>query len=328
MTNEGESEKDFKSLSKEERDKIIRKEYREAVKKRLTSEPQVDNQPSPTSEFAAKDSEKGPKLTDHERHEKLKKEFIKAYNESSPTQQEEVSQQPSPTDQLAIIGESGKDSIPAEDLIKLKPKDIALLEKATEEYKNSPRTPESETKYWQARWKAYGLEIEVQSCDRTMKELKKLKRKGRKLIYVPKELAAPEGLILLGKMHPMMGWNAEKGKNIINESSTFGWIDVESTRHAPKTGSTEAELRERYKKQGRIGMNLPVYIIASQDSKDRYGKYFDEKIWTQLPGSSIGGRILVAGFGEGGFLHAYPLPPETKKDRFLGGRSMRIKDAY
>ncbi|MBU4099554.1 hypothetical protein KJ980_07965 [Patescibacteria group bacterium] len=235
-----------------------------------------------------------------------------------------------------------------EDLLQLPPKDngskklspeerskiFTTFHEARDKFKDSPRAPESELKYWQARWKAYGalagLEIDVPACDRTQEEINELTERNRKLIYVPPQLSTPESLTLLGKMHSKLGLYTLKGKNIVNESDVSGWIDVEASPDIPNKGTTEPELRKKIEEYGLIGMNLPVYIIASEDSKDITGQRFDSKIttWVRLPGSSVVNdrtvRTMDACFNSEGFLIVQTISPEISNP-LLGGRSMGIK---
>lgn len=204
-----------------------------------------------------------------------------------------------------------------------------LLKEAIEEYKIYTHTPEVVTKYWQDRWKAYGClvnsEIKVPPCDRPYEEIVKLEISGRKLIYVPKELTTPEGLVILGKMHPKMGLLPYKIEGIVNKDEVSGWVDVEAVPLAENREISEKELLEKSKKEGRMGMDLATYIIASQDSKDLTGEYFDETGWCRLLGSSKNDRTLGAGFK--GDLLQVDFADAKIKDFFLGSRSIGVKKA-
>lgn len=201
---------------------------------------------------------------------------------------------------------------------------VTKFREAIKKYKDSTHTPELETEYWQASWEYYGsrigLKIKVPECDRTMQEKRELEEKGRKLIYVPPNLSTHKGLDLLNEMYPTLQLDTE---NITNEKDVSGWIDVESSPNVQNKGTTEIELREKYEKNEKIGMNLNVYIISSIESKDREGKYFDEQTWARLS-SLKNGRMLDAGFKPDGSLHIDTPSPETA-DLFLGGRSMGVK---
>lgn len=203
-------------------------------------------------------------------------------------------------------------------------KEHPKFRKAIEEYKNFYHKSGVETKYWQAIWEHYGakvgLEINVPQCDRTMEEKIELEAKGRKLIYVPPELATVKGLDLLNEIHPMLQLDTE---NIINEKDISGWIDVEASPRAPNRGTTEIELRKKFEDDEKIGMNLNVYIISSLESKEREGKCFDEQTWTRLS-SSKNGRRLDGSFKADGYIHMDMPSPETTHI-LLGGRSMGVK---
>lgn len=198
---------------------------------------------------------------------------------------------------------------------------LKIFRNAIDEYENSG----AEREYWQASWEYYGarigLKIKVPECDRTMEEKRELEEKGRKLIYVPPELSTPKDLGLLNDMHTMLQLDTE---NIINEKDVSGWIDVEASPNTPRKRTTENELREQYKNEGLMGMNLNVYIISSLENKYREGIYFDAGPWVRLLGSSKNGKVIDASFRADGSLGIDTPSPETT-NLFLGGRSMGVK---
>lgn len=265
---------------------------------------------------------------------KSPKEIVReAYKKEAPyyykkpdqdEQQPDTSQQAKETENVIKVIEFTPEF--TAELKKIRPKDVALLKKAIENYKNSSHSPESEREYWQDRWRAYGLEIDVPPCDITQEQLKELEGKERKLIYIPEifnKLTTPEGLTLLGKMHPKMAFLPYKSADIVNESEVSGWVEVEDSPIVPKRDTTNVQLQEQFKEEGRLGMNLQAYIIASQEHKDRTGKYFDEGYFSRLSATKnnypISARIDINN------ILYIDLPHPDMKNELLGGRSMYKK---
>lgn len=215
---------------------------------------------------------------------------------------------------------------------KEKPQD--LLRAAIQEYKDQPHTPELITRVWQTIWgvdgQKAGLVIEVSVCDRTQEELVKLEQEGRMLVYVPPELSTQENRHLLGEMFPKMkSYSTEKGNPVTSEPNQYGWVDVEANVEAPNTNTNEGKLRSLFASQGREGVSLNSYIIASQFSKRVEGKYFDEGLtWSRLLGSRLGRWVVSALFlrfnSDGRLRVCWVLLPLVRSP-VLGGRSAGVK---
>lgn len=213
---------------------------------------------------------------------------------------------------------------------KEKPQDLLRAITIMQEYKTQSHTPELVTETWQTIWKVdelrVDLTINVPPCDRTKEELVKLEQEGRMLVYVPPELSTQENRHLLGKMFPRMrSYSTEKENPVTNELSQYGWVDVEASVDAPNINTTEEELRSLFASQGREGVSLNTYIIASQFSNRVKGHYFDEGlIWSRLLGSRYRGRAVSAGLYSDGDLDVRSLDPLARDPR-LGGRSAGVK---
>lgn len=209
-------------------------------------------------------------------------------------------------------------------------KDLQLQSMA-EEYSTQPHTPELVTKFWQTfletSVKGQGLDISIPvvSCDRTAEELEALKKEGR--MWVPQtQLTYPQ----LGQIFPkMQSYTVQKDSPIKDE---FGQdakgVDVEVDADAPNRNTTQKDLENLFKKQGRKGMKLSTYILASQASKVLTDHYLDEGfIWSRLLGSRNEGFVVDANFGPDGCLYVgWVLGPRGRGPCF-GGRSEGVKKA-
>lgn len=179
-------------------------------------------------------------------------------------------------------------------------------------------TPDLITRYWQARWnmlgKLVGLTYEVMDCDYYQDEIEGLEHlpEPRRLYYAPDQLeTTPEGLILLGRMHPKMDhWTVKAGTSVTYAHNQGGYFHMESSSQTPYLGSTELQLEEKLKDLAKIypayiwsGPRLANLIIASQDSDELIGNYFEESSWAYLLGfRSDSEELLHVGFSPTGRL--------------------------
>lgn len=209
---------------------------------------------------------------------------------------------------------------------------LGLLEQAVKEFKEKPHTPEVVTSYWQTLWNAWGeganLSLVVSPCDRDTEEIKQLETEGRKLVYVPNELASQESHHILGSIFPQMqSHSIEKDNSVTNESSQGGWFDIEASLDSPNLDTKEKDLENLFKKEGKAGERLNTYIIGSQDAKLQTGHYFDEKTVSRLLGSRYWGHVVIASFHVYGHLDvSWYLPSQGRASRW-GGRSEGAKKA-
>ncbi|HUD19306.1 MAG TPA: hypothetical protein VMR81_02615 [Patescibacteria group bacterium] len=179
---------------------------------------------------------------------------------------------------------------------------IALLEKLTLAVKEGPHTPELLTRYWQAKYEVYGKRAEqpfiVPQCDWNEKHLKTFEQGGGKLVYISNELTDPEGLHLLERIFPEFGsFTKREGAPITQERSGGGWIGVETSIDAPLRNGSDGVAREVLGFLGLQGQRLSTYIIASIDSWDLTGDFFDkERTESRLLDSRCGDRYVYASF--------------------------------
>ena len=207
---------------------------------------------------------------------------------------------------------------------------LGLLEQAVREFKEKPHTPETVTKYWRTLWSVWGekagLSLTVPPCDRTVEEIKQLEKEGRKLVYVPEKLASQESRHLLGNIFPdMQSHSVREGNPVTNESSQGGWFDIEASLDSPNLNTTEKDLRNKFKREGRDGQRLNTHIVGSQDAKLQTGHYFDENTWSRLLGSRVDGHVADARFHVDGGLHVYWRLGPQSHDSHRGGRSEGAK---
>lgn len=198
-----------------------------------------------------------------------------------------------------------------------------------------PRTPDTITNTFASFWHERTLRLKnagvpldptFEPCPFTQEEIDE---PGTGISYLPPELATQEQRYLLGLMFPQMQSHSVKiGNTVNNEADRSGWFKYESVIDAPHRNTTEDALRIAVENEGRLGMNLNEYIIASQDSKVLTGKYLDQtSTAVRLLGSRCGGRVVDAGFDDVGSLNVRStLYPQDHGGR-LGGRSVRLPKA-
>lgn len=208
-----------------------------------------------------------------------------------------------------------------------------LLEQIIQEFKTKPHTPELVTAYWRTRWNVLGsrvgLKIEVSDSPYYQDEISDMEHLAvpRVPIYVPSQLTkTPEGLILLGKMHPnMRSWSTQEGTTVKHTFNQSGWIDIESDWKTPHTNTTQKDLENLAKQNKLRGQRLATYIIGSQNSYDLTGHYFDEEGWVRLLGSRYGGQFIRAGFRRDGYLSVGWRWDPQDQGPDLGGRFEGVK---
>lgn len=168
------------------------------------------------------------------------------------------------------------------------------------EYQLNP-TPEIAYAISQEIWRNIELRIAgllpaplapVLPLDNTL-ELRELRAAGLEIGFIPPEFDDPsiKGILLKG-MFP----NDERGeKSFTDKRITTGWFDFEISREAPNSKKTADEMREFLARQGRAGMTVLEYKIASHYSKVLNSHYLDQKTsWTRLLGSNFGAQGVHA----------------------------------
>lgn len=203
---------------------------------------------------------------------------------------------------------------------------------AVSEYQTQPHTPELVTQTHQAIWKARGELIgatyEVIPFPYTQEQLADLEANGKRIGYLPAELATQQTRHKLGEMFPKMQSHSVKEGNLVtNDENPSGWFDYEAATDAPYLDTKEDQLMDKIKRDGRRILTLNEYIVAGQDSKLFTGQYLDETTtWVRL-GSRSDGRMVYARFRRGGGLDVrWDLDADDHYPHF-GGRSSGVKKA-
>ncbi len=222
------------------------------------------------------------------------------------------------------------------------------------EYQTQPHTPEFITQtfqhLWQARGEVVNMVFDVTPCPYTQKELVALEQEGRRVGYLPPELASGEGRYALGRIFPWMGQRKTKDApgwkrvyvTVANDKNLSGWFNYDAGTKSPYLNTNEKQLIDEIAKDARELLSINQYMVAGADSKLFTGHYPDE-LWTpeaHHQGSPIengtnvrlGSRVegvaglIVAYFQPDGLLvwHSYNADSHNSN---LGGRSSRAKKA-
>lgn len=158
-------------------------------------------------------------------------------------------------------------------------------------------------------------------CAYTQERIDELKRRGRGIGYLPKELSTQETRYKLGKISPAMGSNSVREGNLVtNDENPHDWFDYDITIDAPHLNTNEKQLFQEVEDEGRKLMSENQYIVAGWDSKLFTGKYLDQdSTWARVA-SRNEGRLVNVYFDSYGDLRADSgLEPD---DRYpdIGGR--------
>ena len=203
------------------------------------------------------------------------------------------------------------------------------LQQIAAEFAKQPLTPELVTQTHQAIWQARGELIDetfdVPPCTYTQKGLEKLKKEGKRVGYLPPEVATRAGRHKLGEMYPEMGsYSVQEGNPVTNDYSPSGWFDYEVSINAPYLDTTEDQLLERTRENGRKLLSLNQYIVAFQDSKLFTDHYLDEKsTWVRVASRHDGRMVNALVNGDGYLLVLADLKPDVHFPNF-GGRSSGV----
>lgn len=204
------------------------------------------------------------------------------------------------------------------------------IEQAANEYRENPQDPQKVTNFWrgfigfsiQSREEVDARIPQIPDCDRTEKELEKLRQEDRMMIYNP-GFSYP----VHGKVFPKMNsYSVKENSPIKDKGAKPGWVDVEMDIDSPNRDTKQEDLEKLFKSQKRNGMRLSTYIWAGQASKVLTGKYFDQDTtYSRLLSSSYGGRVVHAYFFPHGKLYVFWYLGPAHPDPGLGGRSEGVK---
>lgn len=217
--------------------------------------------------------------------------------------------------------------------------------KVINEYKRrSLHTPELVTLTHQVIWQQRGAFVsesyEVTPCPYSQEEIAGLEANGNRLGFLPAELAREQARVVLGKMFPKMEdlllvSNVEENKSVKNIANYSGWFDYETSTGAPYLDTSEGQLLERIRRDGRRIITLNEYIVASQDNRIFTGDYLDNGETSVRLGTIYEGPeknpayrdgLITAHFNRNGRLELSILFNRSNRHlSSLGGRSSGVK---
>jgi hypothetical protein len=150
---------------------------------------------------------------------------------------------------------------------------------------------------WTRRGDRLGRPIDVPDCPFDRGELHSFAETGRRVGYLPRELATQRGRAQLGEIFPLMRCYSLLPDNlVVNDEDAWGWFDYEAAVDADRLDLDEGAAVAALLDQGRVLLSLNQYIVASQDSHELTGAYLDERrSWIRV-GSRIDGNMVAARF--------------------------------
>ncbi len=205
---------------------------------------------------------------------------------------------------------------------------------------DAPTDPDAATQAFREIWRERGERIgaiyDVPACPYTADELRALDAAGRRVGYLPPEMATQATRHLLAKIFPLLQSYALFERNpVTNRDNPSGWFDYDSPEEAPYLNTDAPSLIEAVTSEGRWLASLNQYVVASQDSKLLTGRYLDEgRTWSRLaqyldgklvcsridgPAAPGGERVEVP--VDGSLLVAFDLG-DADRVGLLGGRSV------
>lgn len=220
------------------------------------------------------------------------------------------------------------------------------LASALVEYSKKPYDPQRYWNFQEAHWSlnrfAMGLaksDVVVSDVPWTEDLMRNFMGKNRfrkvsnpdSALFLPEVASTAEGLELLAKAYPQMGWNKqyfEEVQNVDREGNPvrlFGHLRTEATIDAPHTRTNEDQARQIIANLDRQGQTLNVYAEAGNQSKLLTSRYLDEiKTWVRVLNSRLRGQVVNAHFLPYGYCHVgWHLWPDGVRDS-MGVRSVGV----
>jgi hypothetical protein len=150
---------------------------------------------------------------------------------------------------------------------------------------------------WSERAATVGRSFNVSPCSYTSDELCALHAGGRRVGFLPAEVADQRKRYLLGRIFPLMHSFGLLEHNVVSNDTYYaGWFDYEVSVDCPYAGKDERELLACVATDRRVLLNLNQYIVASQDNYWLTNRYLDEiHTWARI-GSRVGSRMISARF--------------------------------
>jgi hypothetical protein len=156
--------------------------------------------------------------------------------------------------------------------------------------------PGKATRLVRSLWQERGR-FDVPDCPFSIDELRDFSTAGRRVGYLPEELATQAGRTQLGELFPLMRCYSLLPDNIVvNDEDAWGWFDYELEVDAGRLDTDEPTVVDELRAAGLTLLSLNQYIVASQDSRQLTGQYLDERrSWTRV-GSRIDGKMVAVRF--------------------------------
>lgn len=210
---------------------------------------------------------------------------------------------------------------------------------ATAELRKTPASPQRSWEFQTALWNLnrHAMDVSqrdvvVGDCPWTEGQMRqfmdlgvmgRLKRLAGKLelepdfgLWLPEVAStAPEGLLLLDKAYPSMGWNRQGVADLVknedgqgNPVSLHGWLRTEAAINAPLRGRDEWEVRASLLRRDRQGPTLNVYGVAGEYSSllSKTNKFLDQRgTYVRVLNSRVRGRAVGAYFYPFGLCYVY-----------------------
>lgn len=205
---------------------------------------------------------------------------------------------------------------------------------ALAEHRAKPADPGRLWNFQEAHWNLNRLAAGIAKSDVVIADVP-LKGFGRSDfgLFLPEVFSTDkDGLKLLGKVYPQMGWDVQSiVQEAVNEDRDgnpvrlFGWMGTERAINAPHTKTDEAAALKAIR--NRTGLTLNVYAEAGNQSKLLAGEYLDARLsLVRIFNSRVRGRVLDANFAPHGRCHVNRGLGPGDVYPYLGVRSVGVSD--
>lgn len=208
-------------------------------------------------------------------------------------------------------------------------KRASLLELFIHENKALPSTPEGVRFFWQLfitdriAQSGIGLSVpEVPLPNITDSELAESQEQGLGLVFDP-GFDYP----ILEKLFPkkLPTHHLITACRYDTQPNEPGYYNIETGNESPNRNMSGTEFMESLKFKGRMGLSLKRYIWGSQANRLINGRFFDDRMWSRIPGFRDGdGEFFSVSTGETGVLELYGRLRSDSKSPMLGNRSEKL----
>ncbi|MCL4386897.1 hypothetical protein M1307_00690, partial [Patescibacteria group bacterium] len=167
------------------------------------------------------------------------------------------------------------------------------------------------------------IEVKVPNLKIARDSYRRVIARGRRVVYMPQELAAPDKIPILCQTFGFRLPDDFDPNLFENEADQWGWYHVEGSAATPNFPSNQKDIDVMYEKLGVEGQTLNTYLLASAHNWIANRRHFDQAIKTRaiLTGSIYKGYPIGVYSEKGGAMQIIPEKNLYERILYRGVRS-------